>query len=152
MTFMEEHVVRYEKFCLMTWLGSGREGSPVERRIRFPSWFTTTASSRLSIIEDSPTSCCEGKLSAMWAGWFFASSPPPPFPRSSPQASWGSWEPGKISKRNCVTQHKFHIFDKLSSTIFCCLSVCEASVTPDQISTFSNIYRHTSPMLTQYNI
>ena len=30
--------------------------------------------------------------------------------------------------------------------------VCEASVTPDQISTFSNIYRHTSPLLTQYNI
>ena len=32
---------------------------------------------------------------------------------------------------HCVTQLK------LSWTIFCCLSVCEGSVTPDQISTFS---------------
>ena len=86
------------------------------------------------------------------SSWFFASSPPPPFPRSSPQASWGSWEPGKISKRNCMTQHKFHIFDKLSSTIFWCLSVSKASVTPDQISTFSNKYRHTSPLLTSYHL
>ena len=38
--------------------------------------------------------------------------------------------------------------DKLSSSIFWCLSVCQASVTPDQISTFSNINRHTSPLLT----
>ena len=36
------------------------------------------------------------QLSAMWAAWFSASSPPPPCPRSSPPASWGSWEPGKI--------------------------------------------------------
>ena len=28
----------------------------------------------------------------------------------------------------------------------------EASVTPDQISTFSNIYRHTSPLLTLYHL
>ena len=42
--------------------------------------------------------------------------------------------------------------DKLSSTIFWCLSVCEASVSPDQISTFSNIYRHTSPLLTMYHL
>ena len=34
------------------------------------------------------------------------------------------------------------------SPIFCCLYVCQASVTPDQISTFSNIWRHTSPLLT----
>ena len=34
--------MRYEKYCLKTWLGSGREESPVERRIRFPRWFTTT--------------------------------------------------------------------------------------------------------------
>ena len=33
-----------------------------------------------------------------------------------------------------------------------CLSVCEASVSPDQISTFSNIYRHTSPLLTMYHL
>ena len=31
-----------------------------------------------------------------------------------------------------------------------CLSVC--LVTPDQISTFSNIYRHTSPLLTLYHL
>ena len=29
---------------------------------------------------------------------------------------------------------------------------CEASVSPDQISTFSNIYRHTSPLLTMYHL
>ena len=34
------------------------------------------------------------------------------------------------------------------STIFCCLSVCEGSVTPHQISTFS-IYRHKSTLLSQ---
>ena len=54
--------------------------------------------------------------------------------------------------KNCVTQLMLYTGDKLSSTIFCCLSVCEASVSPDQISTFSNIYRHTSPLLTQYNL
>ena len=32
------------------------------------------------------------------------------------------------------------------------LSVCQASVTPNQISTFSNIYRHTSPLLTMYHL
>ena len=32
-----------------------------------------------------------------------------------------------------------------------CEWVCQASVEPDQISTFSNIYRHTSTLLTQYN-
>ena len=52
----------------------------------------------------------------------------------------------------CVTQLKLHTVDKLSSSIFCCLSVCQASVSPDQISTFSNIYRHTSPMLTLYHV
>ena len=52
----------------------------------------------------------------------------------------------------CVTQLKLYTLDKLSTTIFCCLSVCEASVTPDQISTFPNIYRHTSTLLTQYNL
>ena len=53
---------------------------------------------------------------------------------------------------NCVTQLKLDTVEKLSSTIFCCLCVSEASVSPDQISTFSNIYRHTSPLLTQYNL
>ena len=57
---------------------------------------------------------------------------------------------------NCVTQLKLDTVEKLSSSIFCCLSVSqsvsEASVSPDQISTFSNIYRHTSTLLTQYNI
>ena len=33
-----------------------------------------------------------------------------------------------------------------------CQCVCQASVTPDQISTFSNIYRHTSPLLTIYHL
>ena len=32
-----------------------------------------------------------------------------------------------------------------------CQCVCQASVSPDQISTFSNIYRHTSPLLTIYH-
>ena len=53
---------------------------------------------------------------------------------------------------NCVTQLKLDTVEKLSSSIFCCLCVCEASVTPDQISTFSNIYRHTSPLLTLYHL
>ena len=52
---------------------------------------------------------------------------------------------------NCVTQLMLYTGDKLSSTIFC-LWVCQASVTPDQISTFSNIYRHTSPLLTMYHL
>ena len=33
-----------------------------------------------------------------------------------------------------------------------CEWVCQASVSPDQISTFSNIYRHTSPLLTMYHL
>ena len=57
---------------------------------------------------------------------------------------------------HCVTQLKLYTVDKLSSPIFGCLSVsvwvCEASVTPDQISTFSNIYRPTSPLLTLYHL
>ena len=53
---------------------------------------------------------------------------------------------------NFVTQFKLFTLDKLSSAIFCCLSVCQASVTPNQISTFSNIYRHTSPLLTMYHL
>ena len=48
-----------------------------------------------------------------------------------------TWKPYKT---NCVTQLKLYSFDKLSSPIFCCLSVTQASVSPDQISTFSNIY------------
>ena len=50
--------------------------------------------------------------------------------------------------KNCVTQLMLYTGDKLSSPIFCCLSVCQASVSPDQISTFSDIYRHKSPILT----
>ena len=42
--------------------------------------------------------------------------------------------------------------DKLSGSIFCCLWVCHTSVTPDKISTFFNIYRHTSPLLTMYHL
>ena len=42
--------------------------------------------------------------------------------------------------------------DNLSSSIFCCLWVCKGSVSPDQISTFPNIYRHTSPLLTLYHL
>ena len=39
---------------------------------------------------------------------------------------------------NCVTQLKLYTLDKLSSPLFCCLCVCvcQASITPDQISTF----------------
>ena len=55
-------------------------------------------------------------------------------------------------RMNCVTQLKLYTFKKLSSTIFCCLSVSQASVSPDQISSFSNIYRHTSPLLTLYHL
>ena len=54
--------------------------------------------------------------------------------------------------KNCVTQLMLYTGEKLSSTIFWCLSVCEASVSPDQISTFYNIYRHTSPLLTMYHL
>ena len=54
--------------------------------------------------------------------------------------------------KHCVTQLMLYTGEKLSSPIFCCLSVCQASVSPDQISTFSNIYRHTSPMLTLYHV
>ena len=53
----------------------------------------------------------------------------------------------------CVTQLMLSTFEKLSSPIFCCLSVrCQASVSPDQIYTYSNIYRHTSPLLTLYHL
>ena len=41
---------------------------------------------------------------------------------------------------HCVTQLKLETLDKLSSSIFCCLWVCRASVTPSQISTFFNVY------------
>ena len=63
-------------------------------------------------------------------------------------------EKGGLSKHeggSCVTQLMLYTGDKLSSTIFC-LWVCQASVTPDKISTFSNIYRHTSPLLTMYHV
>ena len=50
---------------------------------------------------------------------------------------------------SCVTQLKLYTLDKLSSTIFCCLSVCETSVTPNQFSNLFNIFRHISPTLSQ---
>ena len=52
---------------------------------------------------------------------------------------------------HCVTQLMLYTGDKLSSPIFT-LWVCEASVSPNQISTFSNVYRHTSPLLTMYHL
>ena len=52
----------------------------------------------------------------------------------------------------CVTQLKLYTVDKLSSPIFCCLYVCQGSVTPDQISNFSNIYWQTSTLMIQYLI
>ena len=62
----------------------------------------------------------------------------------------------KLGLCNCVTQLELDSGEKLSSSIFYCLSVSqsvsEASVSPDQISTFSNVYRHTSPMLTLYHV
>ena len=58
---------------------------------------------------------------------------------------------------NCVTQLKLFTLYKLSSSIFCYLWVSECvrhrqHPTADQISTFSNIYRHTSPLLTLYHL
>ena len=44
-----------------------------------------------------------------------------------------------------MIQFKLYTLDKLSSTIFCCLSVCQASVTPVQISIFS-IYTGTKAL------
>ena len=43
---------------------------------------------------------------------------------------------------NCVSQLKLLSLDKLCRTIFCCLSVCKGSVTPDQICTFINSQEH----------
>ena len=40
----------------------------------------------------------------------------------------------------------------LSSSIFPCSLVCPAMVTPDQISTFFNIYSHKSVVLTQFHL
>ena len=71
---------------------------------------------------------------------------PSPAVTSSTKRNCQGWE-GSY----CVTQLKLDTVEKLSSTIFC-LWVCQASVTPDQISTFSNIYRHTSPLLTMYHL
>ena len=57
-----------------------------------------------------------------------------------------------ISFQYCVTQLKLYTFDKLSSTTFCCLWVSHTSVSSDQISTFFNIYRHKSVVLTQFHL
>ena len=38
----------------------------------------------------------------------------------------------------CVTQLMLYTGDKLSSSIFCCLSVCQASVSPDQILPYNH--------------
>ena len=57
-----------------------------------------------------------------------------------------------FNQLHCVTQLKLDTGEKLSSTIFCCLSVSEALVTPDQISTFPNIFRPTNPLLTLYHL
>ena len=43
-------------------------------------------------------------------------------------------------------------FQKVSSSSFQSLSVSQALVTPNQISIFSNIYRHKSPILTLYQL
>ena len=51
-----------------------------------------------------------------------------------------------------MTQLQLYTVDNLSSTIFCCLYVCQALVSPNQIFTFSNIYRHTSPLLTLHHL
>ena len=45
--------------------------------------------------------------------------------------------PFSILEKHCLTQLKLYTLYKLSSTIFCCLSDCQASVTLGQISTFS---------------
>ena len=62
---------------------------------------------------------------------------------------------GAFNVKHWVTQLMLYTGEKLSSPIFCLWVsewVCQASVTPDQISTFSNIYRHTSPLLTMNHL
>ena len=53
----------------------------------------------------------------------------------------------------CVTQLKLWILDKLSSSIFCCLSISSGSGIGDTRPKlqFFNIYRHKSPILTLYH-
>ena len=76
-----------------------------------------------------------------------------PWPIQGPQEGYEAifW-PNFGILNYCVTQLKLYTVYKLSSAIFCCLYVCQASITPDQISTFSIIYRHTSPFLTLYHL
>ena len=58
-----------------------------------------------------------------------------------------------ISSKNAEISAVDNFFNNMAHPyLWVSESVCQASVTPDQISTFSNIYRHTSTLLTQYNI
>ena len=52
---------------------------------------------------------------------------------------WLKWINVAFENFDYVTQLKLFTLDKLSSTIFCCLCLCvsEATVSPEQISTFS---------------
>ena len=75
------------------------------------------------------------------------------FDQTRASQSWDLLRPSRPAVvYNCVTQLMLYTGDKLSSPIFCCLWVSQASVSPVQISTFSNIYRHTSPLLTMYHL
>ena len=102
--------------------------------------------------EKSPTSCCEGKLSAMWAGWFLVRFPRPilvdsllhrlhllsPDPAHKPVGAVENLE--RFRKEIAWLSINF-IFSTSWVALYSvvCLWV-KASVTPDQISTFSNKY------------
>ena len=67
------------------------------------------------------------------------------------------FSPSAWKSHFCVTQLKLYTLYELSGSIFCCLSVCEASVSPNQISTFLSQYiwprfllRFTIPLSTKY--
>ena len=57
---------------------------------------------------------------------------------------------------NCVTQLKLYTLYYTSwvalYSVVCLWVRCQALVSPDQISTFSDIYRHKSPILTLYQL
>ena len=68
--------------------------------------------------------------------------------RTSAGYDWNHFPPQQLSQRNCVTQLKLYTLDKLSSTIFCCLCVCEWGIGNTRPNLhFSNVYRHKSPLL-----
>ena len=74
------------------------------------------------------------------------------FLRLLPQR-WKTKQMKNSEQQNCVTQLKLYTGDKLSSSIFCCLWVSVWGIGNTQPNLhFSNIYRHTSPLLTLYHL